>query len=254
MTSNNANEGIPLSPPTTNTLSTFRSYINITFPNFSVADKQALEAEYSYDGDDQDTNPSAPLYDTSGTSYPTSVNQSGFATGQQQRVFDVFAEYAFDCPSYWVASAFPQAWKYQFSVPPAYHGYDLNALWSTGASTPSRDFIHAFQKIWGSFVASDNPVISIADAMGSKDNATVPIGDGGLIDWPQWDDVNPQLLNLNTTGGTPYQLNPAPVLKYYIYMEPGVTNAFKTVDAKEWEGGRGERCEWWQSVAERVPY
>jgi hypothetical protein len=117
-----ANEGVPISPYT-RTLDEFRDYIDVTFPNFSDEDKAALEAQYSYDGDDEPYNPSLPFFATSGTTTPTAIYQSTFGTGQQQRTFNLFAEYALTCPSYWLASAFPTAWKYQFSVPPSYHGF-----------------------------------------------------------------------------------------------------------------------------------
>jgi carboxylesterase type B len=254
LSGNNANEGIPLSPPTAKTLRAFRNYISTTFPHFSSADKAALEAKYSYEGDNQDMNPSAPLFDTAGTSYPTAINQSSFATGQQQRVFNVFAEYAFDCPSYWLASAFPQAWKYQISVPPAYHGFDLNAYWKGKAAFPGSDFKHAFQTMWGSFITTNTPIISVGDARASKANATVPVGAGGKIAWPLWTEAQPVLMNFNTTGGVPVWNNVTANLKYRVYTDPGVTNVFQLADATKWEGGRGARCRWWRGQAKKVPY
>ncbi|KAF2006253.1 alpha/beta-hydrolase [Amniculicola lignicola CBS 123094] len=253
LSGNMANEGIPLSPFGQNTLQKFRHYISSTFPGFSHADKTALEKQYSYAGDQQDTDPSDPLFATSGTSYPSSVNQSEYATGQEQRVFNVFAEYAFDCPSYWLASAFPQAWKYQFSIPPSYHGYDLQALWK-GTTTPNAAFKYAFHKVWGSFIIANSPVISVADAKAGQANATVPEGYGGKINWPQWSPASPVLLSLNTTGGVPVPVTAGPWLKYNLYVDPGQTNNFKIADAFKWEGGRGGRCNWWQSVAAKVPY
>ncbi|KAF2710840.1 alpha/beta-hydrolase [Pleomassaria siparia CBS 279.74] len=254
LSGNMQNEGVPLSPPTFNTLSKFREYINTTFPSFSAADKTELEAQYSYAGDDQDTDPSDPKFPTTGSSRPTAVNQSVFATGQQQRLFDVFAEYAFVCPSYWLANAFPRAWKYEYDVPPAYHGYDLTAYWSKGAVVPGVAFKHAFQKMWGNFIAHDNPIISVADAKGGMSNATVPVGHGGNVQWPQWSEAKPRLLSLNTTGGTRQYRYTTEDLNYYVYVEPGVTNVFKVADAAKWEGGRGDRCKWWKSMAAKVPY
>ncbi|CAO2648598.1 Nn.00g078650.m01.CDS01 [Neocucurbitaria sp. VM-36] len=257
LSGNMANEGVPLSPPTTRTLQDFRDYISITFPNFSKADKATLEKQYSYAGDTQDVNPNAPKFATSGTGTPTALNVSEFGTGQQQRVFNVFAEYAFVCPSYWAASAFPQGWKYQFSAPPSYHGYDLQALWS-GTPTPGASFKHAFRKIWGSFIISNSPVISVEDAKGGVDSSVVPPGDGygggGKIQWPQWEDKKPVLLNLNATGGVATFIEATEDLKYYLYSDPGVSNRINTADANAWEGGRGKRCDYWKSVAAKVPY
>jgi carboxylesterase type B len=254
LSGNMQNEGVPLSPPTFKTLAKFREYVSTTFPGFSVADKKALEKQYSYTGDNEDTDPSDPLFSTKGDSGPTAVNQSIFATGQQQRLFDVFAEYAFDCPSYWLASAFPQAWKYEYDVPPAYHGFDLTAYWSKGSVVPGLAFKHAFQKIWGNFITTNSPIITVADAKGGMANATVPVGSGGNINWPQWTESKQVLLSLNNTGGTPVFVKATEDLKYYVYVEPGVTNVFKTVDANKWEGGRGSRCKWWKSQAAKVPY
>lgn len=157
---NNANEGVPLSPPTVTTEAGFLDYVKTAFPAFGSADISSLQAQYSYASDHSPVNPSAPLFDTLGDSGPTAINQSGLATGQQQRVFNVFGESTFDCPSYWLADAFPQAWKYQYSVVPAYHGADLTAYWSRGAAVPGKAFTHAFQKIWTSFITADSPVIS----------------------------------------------------------------------------------------------
>ncbi|CAI6329304.1 unnamed protein product [Periconia digitata] len=254
LSGNMADEGIPLSPPYTKTLQDFRDYINITFPSFLPEDKLGVEAQYSYDGDDQPVDPSAPLFATDGTSSPTAVNQSPFGTGQQQRVFNVFAEYAFDCPSYWLTSAFPQAWKYQFSALPAYHGFDLQALWYE-RSAPGQSFKHAFRKIWGNFIIHDDPTITVADAQAGNTKAQVPVGEDGVsIEWPQWTEESQKLLSLNTTGGVATLSNVTEYLKYYMYSDPGVVNQFLVADAYTWEGGRGERCEWWLEHAAKVPY
>ncbi|KAJ8114995.1 hypothetical protein OPT61_g3253 [Boeremia exigua] len=255
LSGNMANEGVPLSPPTTRTLQDFRDYIDITFPYFTRSEKAAIEKQYSYAGDTRDVNPAAPLFATTGTSFPTAVNQSTFGTGQQQRVFNVFAEYAFVCNSYWAASAFPKAWKYQFSAPPSYHGYDLQALWS-GTATPGASFKRAFRKIWGNFITTNTPVISIEDAKGGVASSTVPpaSGYGSNIDWPAWNERKPVLLNLNATGGVATFIQATQDLFYNLYSDPGVSNQINLADARDWEGGRGRRCDFWKSVAKDVPY
>ena len=256
LSGNMANEGVPLSPPTTRTLEDFRNYINTTFPDFTQCEKTAIEKQYSYAGDTQDVNPAAPIFATTGTTVPTAVNQSTFGSGQQQRVFDVFAEYAFVCTSYWAASAFPVAWKYQFSAPPSYHGYDLQALWS-GTPTPGASFKRAFRKIWGNFITTNTPVISIEDAKGGVANSTVPAASGygsKNIQWPAWDDKKPVLLNLNATGGVATFVQATTDLFYNVYSDPGVSNQINLANARDWEGGRGKRCDFWKSVAKDVPY
>ncbi|KAJ4362602.1 hypothetical protein N0V95_001407 [Ascochyta clinopodiicola] len=255
LSGNMANEGVPLSPPTTRTLQDFRNYISTTFPDFTQYEKTAIEKQYSYAGDSEDVDPAAPLFATTGTSVPTAVNQSTFGTGQQQRVFDVFAEYAFVCNSYWAASAFPVAWKYQFSAPPSYHGYDLQALWS-GTPTPGASFKRAFRKIWGNFITTNTPVISIEDAKGGVTNSTVPAasGYGANIQWPTWDEKKPVLLNLNATGGVATFVQATTDLFYNVYSDPGVSNQISLANARDWEGGRGKRCDFWKLVAKDVPY
>ncbi|KAF1961207.1 alpha/beta-hydrolase [Byssothecium circinans] len=253
LSANLANEGIPLSPPYTKTLSDFRTYINTTFPNFTQDDKDALEAQYAFDSDDKDVNPSAPRFPTDGTSTPTAINQSAFGTGQQQRVFNVFAESAFVCPSYWLASAFPVAWKYEFSAAPAYHGFDLQALWS-GTRAPGRSFKHAYRKIWGNFIIHDDPTIAVEDAKAGDGEAVVPVGEDGWVEWPVWSEEEQWLLSLNTTGGVAVLANVTDYLQYYTYRDPGVVNQFKVADARAWEGGRGARCAWWLENADKVPF
>ncbi|KAF2854997.1 alpha/beta-hydrolase [Plenodomus tracheiphilus IPT5] len=267
LSGNMANEGVPLSPPTTKTLQDFRSYLATTFPHFSQQDLVAIEQQYSFPGDDQDVDPSTPKFPTNGITTPTALNMSQFGSGNQQRVFNVFAEYAFDCPSYWAASALPVGWKYQFSAPPSYHGYDLQALWSR-TRTPGQSFKHAFRKIWGNFITRDSPLISVKDAKGGVGNSTVPVsvavsphaaaaaaGYGeDMISWPTWDDNHPVLLNLNSTGGVPRFVQTTQDLEYNLYSDPGVSNVFSLADAQAWEGGRGERCEFWKGMAGKVPY
>jgi carboxylesterase type B len=252
LSGNLANEGVPLSPYT-RTLDEFRSYIDMTFPDFSDEDKADLESQYSYEGDDDDTDPTLPLFSTCGTTTPTALNQSALGTGQQQRTFNVFAEYAFDCPSYWIADAFPTAWKYQISAPPSYHGFDLQALWSK-TKMPGKSFKHAFRKIWGNFIVFNDPTITMEDARGGAGNVTAPPGADGKMEWPVWKEGSKKLLSLNTTGGIPKWTNVTADLRYQVYLDPGVTNVFKVADAYGWEGGRGARCDWWLEQAEKVPY
>jgi carboxylesterase type B len=256
LTGNMANEGVPLAPPTTRTLQDFRDYVNETFPSFSASDKGQLEEIYSFPGDTLDVKPNATRFATSGTGVPTAVNMSEFGTGNQQRLFNVFAEYAFVCPSYWAAGAFPEGWKYQFSAPPSYHGYDLQALWS-GTPTPGESFKHAFHKTWGNFITKNSPVISVEDAKGGVANSTIlPAGgySGNKILWPMWNEKEPKLLNLNATGGVPFFVQATEDLYYHTHSDPGVSNQISLADANAWEGGRGERCEFWKAMAAKVPY
>jgi carboxylesterase type B len=254
LSGNMANEGVPLALLSTRTSADFRSYINTTFPSFSPSDKSLLETTFAFTGDDLPVNPNTTRFPTDGISVPTALNMSQYATGNAQRLLNVFAEYAFICPSYWAAGAFPKGWKYQFSVPPSYHGYDLQALWA-GTPTPGASFKHSFRKIWGNFITQDSPVISVRDAKGGVENSSVPGCDGeDMIQWPVWDVEKPMLLNLNATGGVKTFVQTTEDLYYDVYSDPGMSNQISLADATSWEGGRGERCEFWRGVAAKVPY
>jgi hypothetical protein len=66
------------------------------------------------------------------------------------------------------------------------------------------------------------------------------------------------MANLNQTGGTPQSVdlfNTTGVLDQNAteYVGPGQMNDITLVDAYEWEGGRGKRCDFWMSVAGIVP-
>lgn len=84
-------------------------------------------------------------------------------------------------------------------------------------------------------------------------NATVPQGNDGNIEWPTYSKENPVQMNFNTTGGTLKYVTITDHLKYFLRLDPGVTNSFRLVNAKTWEGGRGARCDFWREVAPRVP-
>ncbi|KAJ5964880.1 CAZyme family CE10 [Penicillium vulpinum] len=252
----NANDGVPLSPPNVNSTGDFLDYIHSAFPSFSPKDYSRLMDIYGVRHSSPEN--TGPRYDTLGDSGPTALNQSEMATGLQQTVFNIYAESSFDCPAYWLAGAFAggrtkESWQYQYSVTPGYHGSDLSAYFSVGATTPARGFMHAFQKIWGNFIINNTPVISITDAKGGADNATVPEGVNGDISWPKWNSDSPVVMNLNTTGGSTVFVEVTPELTYWVRDGPGVTNEFRLADASKWEGGRGARCEFWRSVGPRVP-
>lgn len=245
---------MPLSNPNVIGRDAFVNYVKTTFPRFTSQDVSNLLNIYQYaDSQPEDT---APRFDTLGDRGPTALNQSEMATGLQQTVFDIYAETSFDCPAQWLAEAFTchekQSWKYQYSVTPAYHGADLSAYFSAGSSL-SPDFIHAFQKIWGNFIIHNTPVISISDATGGKSNATVPIGPRGNINWPNFTPEYPWQMDLNVTGGTVSPVVVTPNLTFYTRNGPGIVNDFRLANAYSWEGGRGDRCDFWLNVSPRVP-
>ncbi|KAI0153017.1 alpha/beta-hydrolase [Xylariaceae sp. FL1272] len=253
---NNANDGVPLFNPNVSTKSQYDSFIAETFPLFTESDIARLNRIYQVNN--QPIPDDGVVFDTLGSSGPTSLNQSGIATGIQQTVFDIAAETVFDCPAQWIAEAFSkgckQAWKYQYSVTPSYHGADLSSYFSVGQSIPSADFQHAMQKSWGNFIIYNTPVISVSDAIGAYANGSVPVvGQSANIHWPSFSLKTPVQMNLNTTGGDVDLLTVTDELAYYVRSGPGQVNNFSLADAMTWEGGRGKRCDFWRSVSARVP-
>lgn len=252
---NNANEGVPLTNARVKTRAEYDDFITRTFPLFSPSDIDKLNTVYQI-------NNSAPgdsgiRYDTLGTEGPTALTQSGFATGIQQTAFNIQAELNFACPAQWLADGFSQAglqaWKYQFSVTPGFHGADLSAYFAVNATTPNADFRRAFQKVWGNFIVHDDPTITLEEATAGYANATTPVGAYGNIDWPQYTAERPYMVDLNTTGGDLTQVVVTTDLSYYLRVGAGIVNDFRLVDALSWEGGRSARCDFWRDVSARVP-
>ncbi|EAW14623.1 putative carboxylesterase [Aspergillus clavatus NRRL 1] len=253
---NNANDGVPLSNPNILGRDAFNDHLTTTFPDLTAQDLARLNQLYGT----ADSNPAddGPRFDTLGTSGPTAKNQSEMATGLQQTVFNIFAETTFDCAAQWLAEAFSgpgrQAWKYQYSVTPAFHGADLNSYFNMSATWPSAGFNHAFQKLWGNFIMNNRPIIPLADATANNNLSVVPVGPPGYLNWPQYRLNATWQLDLNTTGGFVTPVVVTPNLTYYVRQGNDVVNNFRLVDAHTWEGGRGMRCSFWRSVASRVPF
>lgn len=252
--------------PEVSTRDAYDQFISSTFPSFTAEDKAELDTIYQIDQSEPGNN--GCRYDTLGDQGPTALTVSEMATGLQQSVFNIAAELLFDCPAQWLAEAFScgitntslngnssrQAWKYQYSMTPAYHGADVASYFSVnGSAAPIDDFSRAIQKIWGNFIVSGSPVISMADATAGFSNATAP-ADGDNIDWPAYTLSEPFQMDLNTTGGDVTLKTITADLSYYIRNGSGIVNTFRLVNATSWEGGRGERCSFWRDVAPRVPY
>ncbi|KAK4223737.1 lipase 4 [Podospora fimiseda] len=264
---NNANEG-PLIPP--NNIATQDSlvaWLKDYFPTISQANITNILAAYPSSGGSV-----VKGYETSGYGPGTAVNISQVATGQQQRCYNIYAEAAVICPSYWLATAFSKqnksAYHYQYSVPFAVHSADLSAYWGPATENQGPDLVNAFRsnqvlpcyiainreltnaEIYGNFIINDNPSISIQDANGLS--SLTPGATNPATNWPAWTENNPALMNLNQTGGVPYtavSLIGVPVTQF---RSPGLRNNFTRANAYAWEGGRGARCELWRELGPYV--
>ncbi|PQE13843.1 Carboxylesterase type B protein [Rutstroemia sp. NJR-2017a BBW] len=269
-TQNNANEGPLFVPPNITTSADFDTYTSTLFPLMPQSNLTALRALYSIP-----PITSTLRFSTLGNRGPSALNQSVFATGQQQRANNLYAETTFVCPSYWSATAFSllprgQAWKYEYDVPPAQHGGDYDAYLAgnreaLGQGTLSAGFSAAVQRIWGSLIINDDPRLS-ADAIAS----IVSVGNGTETSsefraaekgvWPLWrtgtgngtGEEDYRMLKLNVTGGHETQVlfTTAGGFSYNVTQSagPGLKADLEVVDAFSWEDGRGERCKFWAEV------
>ncbi|KAF3763722.1 alpha/beta-hydrolase [Cryphonectria parasitica EP155] len=279
LTSNNADEGQGFVPQNITSATNFEEFVTGLFPLMSSTDIDRLLEAYSIAPVIQ-----GPLFSTLGDTGPTSLNQSEFATGQQQRANNLYAETTFVCPSYWLANAYSKsasgvhgsnstkgAWKYQFSVPPSEHGADLDAYQAfnretLGKGTMTAAARQAVQLAWGRFIIHDDPTLpeDIIRSLTTSANGTSTgenISAISSANWSRWSvDVSSggnHMLNVNMTGGVPEVISWTPVdgttINVTQMVNPGLEARFRMVNANSWEGGRGERCRLWQSLGAVVP-
>jgi carboxylesterase type B len=232
---NNANEG-PLFVPTIDSAKALQIWLQDAFPSVASTDFEAILAAY----------PSSNLtkndtFATTGFGPVTALNTSSFASGIQQRAYNIYAEATFVCPSYWLSDAFTTnnrtAFHYQYSVPGALHGSDVSAYFGPATASQPRSFTTVFRQIWGHFVTAANP----GTAKGLMD-----------LTWPAWaEDGHSKMLNLNITGGVPYPASQLTGITITEHTDPGLQNHFTVVNALEREDNRGVRCELWRSIASK---
>ncbi|CAN9340330.1 unnamed protein product [Alternaria alternata] len=232
---NNANEG-PLLVPTIDSADALQVWLQNAFPSVALTELEAILAAYPLSN--LTTN---DTFATTGLGPVTALDTSSFASGMQQRAYNIYAEATFVCPSYWLSDAFTTknhtAFHYQYSVPGALHGSDVTAYF--GPATPSQphSFTTVFRQIWGQFITAANP----ATAKGLMN-----------LTWSVWaQDGNSKMLNLNITGGVPYSAPQLTGINITEYADPGLQNDFTVVNALEWEGNRGARCELWRRIASK---
>lgn len=143
----NALEGAAFVPWNITTISDLVDYLQVTFPMFSNND--IAKVLLYYPSNNESVNPNDPEWATEGDSGPTTLNQSTAATGQKERAIAIYGETTFICPSYWLAEAYSnnvnggKSWKYQFSIPNAYHGADGAGYfsWPYTSSYYSSDYV-----------------------------------------------------------------------------------------------------------------
>lgn len=247
LTSNVAEESYVFVPQNITTEETLRGYLRLVFTRFNDADLNGLLSLYMNGTIDS----AIPRFSTSGDEGLTALQTSATASGYQQIANLIYAESTFICPSYWLASAYNdghgKAYRMQYSVPIALHGYDgLAATGNLRIPNQGDEFITAIQRIIGNFIRTGTP-------NGPMQIMGMEGGELGVFKSPKW-----PMLNLNQTGGVEVPVNSTldPGLNELgakWRVGPGLKNEFEVVDGFEWEGGRTERCEYWRRVAGKVP-
>lgn len=128
--------------------------------------------------------------------------------------------------------------------PHAEHGVDTY-LYLRDFYSP--DISRAFRKMYGNFILHDNPSISSAIALGSSNSSNQT--SQPISSWPAYSIYNPVMADFNTTCPEITVVSGLP----YCGIDGPVENRIRLVDAYDWEGGRGERCDFWRSMGEKVP-
>lgn len=103
----------------------------------------------------------------------------------------------------------------------------------------------------------DSFIVSGTPTNASSYTSAVPTDTADfLASWPVWTSDNPLQASLNQSGGVlangtdipdPYDI------VILTYVEPGLAPNFTVVNAYDWEGGRGARCDFWKSIGSIVP-
>ncbi|KAL8817121.1 MAG: hypothetical protein Q9223_003983 [Gallowayella weberi] len=270
LSGNNANEGPLFVNQKIETEDDLVNFLRNSFPLFTEDDISRVLLYYPSAATSAST---TPKFATSGFSGPTAVNVSTFATGQQQRAYNIYAETTFVCPSYWLAEAFSNndrvAYKYQYSAIPAQHGVDVNAFFGPALPDQGPDYVKALMTSWGNFITGNDPSIPANIALGANGISTfgasnsssestdpLPNEPKAASNWPPYTLAAPYQVNFNQSGGIPFSGPPYPGLQLANvtqFRDPGLRNDFTLVNAYTWEGGRGLRCDFWRSIGRIVP-
>lgn len=233
---NNANEGTFLVPQNIATAKAFQDYIKLSYPLVSPENMTSILALYSI----SESVLPPTKFDTDGLHPPYATSISHFAKGWQQAANNLYSEAVLDCPANWLADAYAKngtaasSWRYQFSIPDAFHGQDLAPLMSDPATSADyrmdATFRRGFQSIWGQFVLTGNPTLSEQVIAGGGGGMSSGIAAAGGGSWTAWGEKGRfDILNLNVSSSGTAQ---------------GKAQ-WSVVDARGWEGGRGARCDLW---------
>ncbi|KAK1752869.1 Alpha/Beta hydrolase protein [Echria macrotheca] len=238
MAGNNANEATYFVPQNITTKAQFTSWLMLNYPTLTSDQLSSIMSLYGLPANY--TAPS-PRFDTDGLHPPYATTLSAYASGWQQAANNLYAETTFVCPAYWLADAYSppvtksestkKAWRYQFSIPNAFHGSDVTPLITDPDSSTriyDASFKRAFQRVWGGFVVNGDP--TIPSSLLSTEAYAGDVSAAAAKTWEAWGTGGKyELLNVNVTG------------------QPAKAK-WNVADALAWEGGRGERCALWGKI------
>lgn len=235
---NNADEGAGFVPTIINSTQTLQTWLEGNFPALDPSSIADVLQRYIASLDN-----STLKFATSGLGPVTALTTSPVATGIQQLANLIYAEATFICPSYWLNDAFAShdrtSYHYQYSVPVALHTNDVSAYFGPAIATQPLPFTTTFRQIWGAHIGS----AATAAATGLQN-----------LTWPAWvEGETSQMLNPNVTGGTQVEVRLRIGGNATESMGPGLVNDFSAVNARTWEGGRGDRCAFWQELSGLIP-
>lgn len=233
LTGNMVNEGPIFTTPNITTEADFDAWVAGMYPLLSAFDLLRLKRYY----------PAAP---TGCNSFDSALFTSAISTGQQQRADNLVVEQTFACPSYWLAEAFPTAYKYQYSLLPGLHGQDTINYFPETASElgvfPVPGFQEQYAGAWANYIVSGIPDVPSLDGQGP---------------WPRFADGY-ELVNFNITAGVNGAVSYFDGVVGYGIGPPDMKidnqSPHITIEqADTWEGGRGFRCDFLKSLGHHIP-
>lgn len=258
LTGHNANEGTYFVPQNITSQDRLVDFIKLNYPGVTPENITSILSLYSV----PESSLTSPKFDTDGLNPPYATSVSGYAVGWQQAANNLYAETTFVCPAYWLADAYRttsanpkrSSWRYQFSIPNAFHGADLAPIFEDPAIETARmdtTFRRGFQSIWAQFITAGDPTLTpliIGSGAGSEALAAA-----GRERWWSWGQTSKlQRFNNKVRPGDEKPRFDLLNLNVTTVAEGKVKADWKVYDGLTFEGGRGARCDLWAKLGEFI--